>query len=143
VTSADSLQDLATALDRTLAWLRRNSPPAELSMTARTTLSRLADDGPSRISDLARDEGVTQPAMTSLVNRLEAMGLVQRRADPSDGRAALAAITADGIDYIGTRRRQRAEVLARQLAGLSDDDQRALLVALPALERLIGHPATH
>jgi len=140
--STDQLLDLATALDRTLSWMRRHSPPVNLSMTALTTLSRLTDDGPLRISDLARHEGVSQPAMTSLLNRLEEQGLAQRRADPTDGRAALAAITPDGRAFIADRRAQRSRVLARQLQALPGDDQAALLAALPALERLTAQPGT-
>ncbi len=134
--AASELTELATALDRVMSWVRRQSPPSELSMTALTTLARLAVDGPVRISDLARHEGVTQPAMTGLVNRLEGMGLVQRQPDPSDGRAALAVITATGHDFIDRRRRQRATALAGQLSELPAADQAALLAALPALDRL-------
>jgi DNA-binding MarR family transcriptional regulator len=132
------LVDLASALDRVMSWLRRHSPPTELSMTARTTLNRLAVDGPARISELARHEGVTQPAMTGLVNRLETMALVRREADPADGRAALAVLTDSGRTLIEDRRRQRALVLAGQLEELPPGDQQALLAALPALERLTG-----
>jgi DNA-binding MarR family transcriptional regulator len=134
------LLDLAVALDRLWSWIRRHSPPTELSMTARTTLSRLADDGPARISDLARREGVTQPAMSGLINRLDGLGLARREADPADGRAALAVITDQGRDFMAERRRLRAEVLAHQVGALAEDDRRALLAALPALERLTGVP---
>lgn len=48
---------------------------------------------PRRITELAAREGVTQPAITSLVNRLQARGWVERHRDSHDGRAVLATLT--------------------------------------------------
>ncbi len=130
------LVKLAGSLDMLLAWVRRNTPPSEYSMTARTTVTRLANDGPARISDLARLEGVTQPAMTGLVNRLEGEGLVRRDPDPSDARAALVALTDTGRAFVEQRRAQRTRMLAAQLEQLTPADQAALLSAGSAIARL-------
>jgi len=133
--------DLATSLDRVFAWMRRHRPPTSYSMTALTTLARLADDGPARISDLARLGGVTQPAMTGLVNRLEGEGMVRRAADPRDARAALVGLTATGQVWIVERRAERARLLAAELERLPADDLAVLLAAHPALDRLAGASA--
>jgi DNA-binding MarR family transcriptional regulator len=73
-----------------------------------------------RVCDLAVHERVSQPAMTTLVNRLEGEGLAERRCDPSDGRAALVAVTAEGrgrvADFRNTRTAAIAERLTRALA---------------------------
>lgn len=140
VPTAD-LADLAASLDRLLAWHRRGTPPGGLSLTARSTLARLGDGGPARISDLARLEGVSQPAMTGLVNRLAADGLVTRAADPTDARAALVTLTAAGRESVAARRAERAGILAAALERLPTADQRALLAAAPALQRLAASPA--
>jgi DNA-binding MarR family transcriptional regulator len=132
----DELVELAGSLDMLLAWVRRNTPPSGYSMTARTTVTRLANDGPARISELARLEGVTQPAMTGLVNRLEGEGLVRRDPDPSDARAALVALTGAGRAFVGQRRTQRTQMLAAQLEQLDPADQEALLSAGSAIARL-------
>ncbi len=51
---------------------------------------------PRRITELASEERVTQPAITLLVNRLAEKGWVQRTADASDGRAVLVSLTPAG-----------------------------------------------
>ena len=64
-------------MDRLSLWLRRQVPTAMSSSTI-TTLYTLNADGPLRISDLAEREALTQPGMTTLVNRLEAVGQAER-----------------------------------------------------------------
>lgn len=131
-----SLDELAGVVERLVTWLRRSTAVPGYSVTSRLTLARLQADGPARISDLARLEGVTQPAMTGLVNRLEAEGLVTRTADPTDARAALVALTDLGRAFVETRRAERSRVLASRVERLSDADRAAILAALPALDRL-------
>ena len=59
------------------------------SLTTRTVLGTLADDGPTRLTELASATGVSQPAMTQCVGRLEREGSVIRLVDPDDARATL------------------------------------------------------
>src|ERR1700756_2724770 len=53
--------------------------------------------GPQRITDLAELEGVAQPTMTQLVNRLERQGLVSRERQRDDGRVVVVSTTETGI----------------------------------------------
>src|SRR5680860_898613 len=62
-------------------------PSEGVSLTAGSTLGLLLRSGPLRLTALAEREAVSQPAMT---------GLVGRGADPSDGRAVLVELTAQG-----------------------------------------------
>ena len=74
---------LATELERRLAglwWAVLRPSSEELSRTATSVLARLRDGGPQRITDLAGAEAVAQPTMTTLVGRLERLGLVERGA---------------------------------------------------------------
>jgi DNA-binding MarR family transcriptional regulator len=134
------LTDVAVTLDSLLSWLRRNAPMDGYSMTARTTLVRLLTEGPTRISDLAKAEGISQPAMTGLINRLELESLVRRDRDPSDARATLVVLTDGGQQFIAERRAVRSGILAAQLDILSAADQQALIAAAPALSRLVALP---
>jgi len=134
------LTQLAATLDALLSWVRRHAPVGEYSLTARTTMARLLSAGPARISDLARLEGVSQPAMTGLVNRLEHDGLVHRAPDRSDARAALVVITDAGALLIAERRAERGRLLAAQLERLPEVDRQTLLAAVAALDRLAGLP---
>lgn len=134
------VDELAGCVERLVTWLRRATAVPGYSLTARQTLARLAADGPTRISDLARLEGVTQPGMTGLVNRLETEKLVRRRPDPTDARAALVEATAAGRDFVAARRAERVRVLSDRMDRLDDADRAAILAALPALDRLSRLP---
>ena len=129
---------LAAELDRLVLWLRRQVPPAVSSSTI-TALDRLAAEGPLRVSELAAREAMSQPGVTLLVNRMTAAGYARRVPDPTDGRAALVAITDAGRAVLAERNAARAAVLNAQLAQLSEHDRRLLTAALPALARL-GRP---
>ncbi|MGW4378803.1 MarR family winged helix-turn-helix transcriptional regulator [Kitasatospora sp. NPDC004531] len=107
-----------------------------MSLTSAATLATLERGGPRRITDLAAVEGVTQPAMTSLVRVLEESGLVERRGDASDRRVTLVHLTEAGAGYVRTRRRAGVEAFERLLGGLTGDEVAALVAALPALEHL-------
>jgi DNA-binding MarR family transcriptional regulator len=133
--------DLADAIDRLTMWLRRQVPTAVSSSTI-TTLDALAVHGPLRISDLAGREAISQPGMTSLVNRLEAAGQAERVPDPTDGRAALVRITEAGRALLTQRHAARALVLERELRDLDDADRAALVAAVPAIRRLITRTPT-
>jgi DNA-binding MarR family transcriptional regulator len=87
--SAAALDQLAIAdgLDRLVLWVRRGTP-VRMSSTSITTLDTLEHAGPLRITELAEREGVSQPGMTTLINRLAGAGYAERFADSSDGRAA-------------------------------------------------------
>ena len=56
----------------------------------------MIDRDGSRITDLAARAGVTKQSMAETVAGLEARGFVERRPDPSDGRAKLVVLTEDG-----------------------------------------------
>jgi DNA-binding MarR family transcriptional regulator len=125
--SANDLLDLVSLVIRSLAGTR------DLSLTAVATLGSLARLGPQRITSLATAEGVSQPSMTQLVQRLEQRGLVKRQSDPSDGRVALVSLTEVGKAALAERRERNAELIAELLAGLPDADVDALNQALTAV----------
>jgi DNA-binding MarR family transcriptional regulator len=137
----DSLVDVADRIDRLLLWLRRQAP-RRLSTTAVSTLDTLEAEGPLRISALAEREALSQPGMTTLVNKLEAAGHAERLPDPADGRAALVRITASGRQLLRERHADRAVVLLSLLDELSPADQQALRSLAPVLSRLLDIAAS-
>jgi DNA-binding MarR family transcriptional regulator len=118
---------VAAALERLMGLFRSLTPPSGLSLTAAATLATLERTGPSR---------VTQPAMTQLIGRLQESGLVDRAADPTDGRVVQVRVTDEGRAMLARRRAVRAERLAEILARLSPDEQAALSATLPAMDAL-------
>jgi DNA-binding MarR family transcriptional regulator len=59
-----------------------------------------------RMTDLGAQRMLTASGITRVVTRLEERGLVRREPDPSDGRAALAALTRPGLEAL-----RRAQVV--------------------------------
>ena len=128
--------EVAAGLERLIRLFRWISPPSGLSLTSAATLATLERGGPRRLTALAAREGVTQPAMTQLVARLQDAGLVDRVPDAADGRVVYVRITANGRAMLARRRAVRAERVAALLARLSPDEQAALAAALPAIDAL-------
>jgi DNA-binding MarR family transcriptional regulator len=134
---------IASGFARLYEGLRRLTPRDGLSLTAASTLRRLERSGPQRLCDLHAPEGVTQPAMTQLVTRLEKEGLARRGSDPADGRAVLVSITDAGRAAVESRRASNADALAERLRALAPEDRAAIIAALPAMERLSDLIARH
>jgi DNA-binding MarR family transcriptional regulator len=137
--SGDCVGDLLDqAVDLTARFL---SDRADLSASAAFAMNRVCREGPIRLTTLAAREGVSQPSMTQLIQRLERLDLVARLADPDDGRAALVAITGHGQAVLDDRKRMRRERLKALLATLTAEEECALWlsarVALPVLRRLL------
>ncbi|MFE4552461.1 MarR family winged helix-turn-helix transcriptional regulator [Streptomyces sp. NPDC056785] len=130
-------EDLMTAVERLVRYVRRSAVTGGLSTAASSALSRLGREGPQRLTELARAENVSQPNMTQLVTRMERAGLVRRAADHRDGRGVLVEATDEGLAVFRRRRAERAEALRRLIEDLSEPEQRAVRVALPALARVI------
>src|SRR5579859_2865959 len=99
---------LAAAIERLIGLFRSLSPANGLSLTAAATLATLERSGPCRLTWLAVREGVTQPAMTQLIGRLQDAGLVERMADPADGRVVQVRLTDQGRNTLARRRAARA-----------------------------------
>lgn len=137
---AADLAALGRAFEEVVTWLRRSRSTSDVSATALSLLDRLDTGGAQRVTDLALLEGVTQPAATALVNRLEERGWAARSADPSDGRASRITITDAGRARLHQHREERSLRIAARLALLDAEDQAALHAALPALRHLTAAP---
>jgi DNA-binding MarR family transcriptional regulator len=109
-----------------------------LAFTSVLTLTILDSEGPTRLTALATAEGVSQPSMSQLVQRLERQGLVVRLSDPDDGRAALIDITDAGRELIAERQRALRARLAGLLTALSAEDEAALTLAMHVTQPIIG-----
>lgn len=113
-----------------------------MTASAGFVMNRLHREGPTRLTTLAAREGVSQPSMTQLIQRLERRGLVAKVADPGDGRAALIGVTDDGVALIEHREAARRDRLAQLLETVSEEDRDALTlaarVALPILQSLVA-----
>ncbi|MEU6919672.1 MULTISPECIES: MarR family winged helix-turn-helix transcriptional regulator [unclassified Streptomyces] len=142
-TSEEGPQEVAAALHELVTGMvwQLSSSWQGMSLTTAATLSRLEREGPIRLTVLAAAEGLAQPSMTVLVQRLEAQGLASRVADPQDGRVRLVGITEAGRELLAERRRAGDARVAGLLAALPEQDVRALSeamhTALPIVRRAL------
>jgi DNA-binding MarR family transcriptional regulator len=94
---------------------------------------------PRRITELAACEGVTQPAITFVVNRLEDRGWVERGADASDGRVVLVTLTKRGHEVFERLQVEYRAMLHEEMTALDDEDVATLARSVEILGGLIDH----
>lgn len=128
--------DFAMVFEELTRMIIRLPSTGKLSFTTLSVLHTLSRKSPMRLTELTAHEQVTQSAITQLVTRLERDGLVERRADPNDGRVALVHITAQGAHVIASRRMDRIAQLAAFMKGLTAAEKETIAAAIPALTRL-------
>lgn len=96
-------------------------------------LGVLGVTGSCRMGELAEHLGVGQSAVTPLVDRLEAQGVVQRRRSEKDRRVWLVALTEKGEAVVADEEQVHRQIATEMLAPLSPSE-RATLISL--LERV-------
>jgi DNA-binding MarR family transcriptional regulator len=117
--------------------LRQVQVDGELTLPETSALARLDRGGPATSSALAKVEQISPQSMGATLAALEARHLVERRADPDDGRRVVLEVTGEGRDLLWHRRNARTRVLAEALsAGFTRTELKQLLAAAPLLERL-------
>lgn len=109
----------------------------ELSPSTTAALATIENHGPLTPSALAELERIKRPTATRVLHRLEEDGLIERSADPSDGRSQVVSITRSGSALLKKLRSRKNEYLARRLRDLPPEDVEALERAVGALERLL------
>lgn len=77
-------------------------------------------------------------SVSTLVNQLIDIGMLERQTAPEDRRAARLWLTDRAKQRLEAVRQVRVDLVANGVAGLSGDDRRALTEALPALRALVA-----
>ena len=127
---------LRVVIARTARRLRQEAG-VDLSLSQTAALGTVERKGPLTPSELAACERIQRPTATRLIARLEEAGLVDRAADPTDGRSSLVSITADGRALLERLRANKDVFLARRLDALSPDERATLDRAAEILERVL------
>jgi DNA-binding MarR family transcriptional regulator len=126
---------LRLAITRTARRLRQEAG-TDLSPSQTAALSTIDRHGPLTPSELATLERVQRPTATRIVARLEEEALVERAADPADGRSFIVTATPQGRALLGRLRTRKTAYLARRLRRLDPEDVAALTRATAILEQL-------
>jgi DNA-binding MarR family transcriptional regulator len=105
----------------------------ELSMPRAQLLVALLRHGPQRISQLGGHVGISQGTASTLADALVRDGLLQRQADPRDGRATQLALTATGQERARAWLRDYEAAAREVFAALPPAQRLALMTALRTL----------
>ena len=107
-----------TSRQVTLLWLVRQSPGLSLR-------------------ELAAEEGISPPALSGYVDRLERQGLLERVRSAEDRRRVGLVVTPAGARLLRRVRERRTAWLAERLAGLEPGELDAVATAVEPLRRLL------
>jgi DNA-binding MarR family transcriptional regulator len=104
---------------------------------AQGDLLRLVVERPGiSVSAAARELRLAGNSVSTQVQHLSRLGYLSRETSPVDRRGAVLRATAAGEARLARWADERAELFARQLLRLGEDDLGTLTAALPALRRL-------
>jgi DNA-binding MarR family transcriptional regulator len=133
--------DLRPVLLRLARELRRETE--QLGVTARqATLLWLVKRSPGlSLAELAAEEGISPPALSGHVDRLERAGLIERVRSTEDRRRVGLRLTAEGARLLRRVRARRTTWLAEHLRALDPAELEAIEAAIPALQQLLGGDA--
>ncbi|MBV9414341.1 MAG: MarR family transcriptional regulator [Solirubrobacterales bacterium] len=134
----EDLEQLVATLPRRISHLSRvlyRTRGSALPRGMRSVVFTLAF-GPLRISEIAREEGIGQPAATRMVARLEALGLVRRERSATDRRIVMVTLTDRGRAELDGLRAQSRRLLREALRGRSARGLRRMEAASEALALL-------
>lgn len=115
----------------------RQEAGADLTPSQASALATIERHGPLTPSELAEIERVKRPTATRVLRCLLDDGLVERQADPSDGRSALVSISPRGRLLLQRLRSRKTAYLAKRLHDLDPDELETLDRSAAILERLL------
>lgn len=135
--AATAARELRVLFSRLRRRLRSLAVDDDLTPSQTAALTRLWKEGSSSASALAGAEGVRPQSMATIVAALEQRELIERTADPEDGRRQVISLTGTGRRRAESNRQAREEWLAQAMQErYSERERRVILDALALLERL-------
>lgn len=134
----DSAARLRLAVVRTARRLRQEaaSEATGLTPTSTAALATIERHGPLTPSELAAIERVKRPTITRTLGCLEKEGLIERAADPQDGRSSLVSVNAAGRERLRRLRGRKNAYLARRMRALGPEEVETLERAAEILDRM-------
>jgi MarR family transcriptional regulator, 2-MHQ and catechol-resistance regulon repressor len=107
-----------------------------LCLTDFAALEALLHKGPLTISQIQEKVRLASGSMTAAVDRLEKLGLIVRKASPTDRRARVVELTPQGKRLAASCFEQHAKDLEALMSGLSEKEMEQLYGSVKKLGRL-------
>ena len=129
---------------RALARLAEESiTNAGLCLTDFAALEALLHKGPLTISEIQQKVLLASGSMTAAVDRLEKLGLVVRKSSPTDRRARVVHLTAEGKRLAVSCFERHAKDLEALMSALSQQEKEQLYESLKKLGLLAAEKLNH
>jgi MarR family 2-MHQ and catechol resistance regulon transcriptional repressor len=140
------LADCHELAHEVFAALNRSAGPEllslDLTMGQFKAMATLTMNGPQPVGELGRRLGISEPAASLLVDKLEEFGLAVRARDPQDRRRTLVTATAAAEELAARLREGRQEHILAWLGGLTDEELGGLTRGFRGLMRVAAENAT-
>jgi len=107
-----------------------------LTLSQGSALARIEQLGPLRLGMLAEAEGTTAATMCKVIDSLEERKLIERVADPLDGRASLIQLGDEGGALLSELRQRSTEALRTAMGEMTAPERETISRAIPVLEHL-------
>lgn len=124
--------------ERLFASLKWSDAGRGLERPAYVLLSRIAVDGPFRLSALATDVALDLSTVSRQVGALETAGLVRRATDPTDRRASLVEVTDVGRDVFEENRARWLAMWQELLAGWTPQERQIFAALFTQLNQSLA-----
>jgi DNA-binding MarR family transcriptional regulator len=135
---ASELIELTGQLRRSVRRLVRRHWPHEPLTPSAVELVRLLDANPGmRVGEAAAALGLVPNTVSTLVGALTARGLIARRLDERDARAARLFLTLTAKARVADWRDRRTQIVEDAFDCLNPEQRRTIHAALPAIRRLL------
>ncbi|AIG64858.1 MarR family transcriptional regulator [Corynebacterium atypicum] len=132
----DLARRMRPALTKLYVMYFRVAEQSDLTGPQLSILSRLADHGASRISQIAREEGIRMPTASNALHQLEQRGMVERIRDTADRRGVRVQLTEHGRTELEQVGEERNRYFADLLGSLDEHDLAIADQAVGVINRL-------
>ncbi|AKK12137.1 transcriptional regulator [Corynebacterium uterequi] len=114
----------------------RNAEQSDLTGPQLSIMSRLAEKGAMRISQIAQEEAIRMPTASNALHQLERRELVRRVRDEKDRRGVRVELTELGERELTRVGNERERYLAEMLASLNEEDRKKAADFADVINRL-------
>jgi len=142
----DEVVEEFLAVSRALVGLSVQSvaaSPVEVTLVQYRVLLLLAAEGDQQIGDIASALAVNPSNATRHCDRLQKLGLVERRRSSTDGRVVRVALSGLGKEVVEAVSARRREEVRRVLEAMPEVDVDAVVASLRAFSSAAGEAAAH
>jgi DNA-binding MarR family transcriptional regulator len=120
-----------------MKWVRSRLQERGVTYARMRLLGALHCHGPQIMTSISDELGVTRRNVTALVDALEEEGLVRRKPHPTDRRATVIEMTAQGARTMDRQYDEHRAEVAELFSDLSEEDRRELVRLLGSLRQAL------